>query len=49
MKEVKYTYNSLDIEHTNCAKPIYNTYSKNVSIYMRSCLRYINCYFVLHE
>ena len=49
MKEVKYTYNNLDIDNTNNTKPVYNSYTKNIALYMRACLRYINCYFTMHQ
>ncbi|EAR94374.2 hypothetical protein TTHERM_00049190 (macronuclear) [Tetrahymena thermophila SB210] len=48
MKEVKYTYANLDIEILNNTKHIYNSYIKNVALYMRACLRYVNCYFTLY-
>lgn len=47
MKEVKYTYSNLDIEQQNNTKPVYNSYTKHVALYLRACLRYINCYFTL--
>lgn len=48
MKEEKFTYTPVDSEITNNTKPIYNSYMKNVALYMRACLRYINCYFTLY-
>jgi hypothetical protein len=48
MKEVKIDKTKVDAEITNNNKPIFNSYLKNVTIYMRSCLRYISCYFTLY-
>lgn len=49
MKEVKYTYSPVDAEQQNNTKPVYNSYTKNVALYMRACLRYIHCYFTLYK